>query len=203
MRLDRKQLIAGLPVKIVRHLLGRDDRLSLASICERLCLSQTQARELIKDLKSMELIETDTSHKSKRSFWRRTIKGNAFCGAKFLKPIPREKALKIIDSLLERVKEVNKNDSFKYAVTYVGLFGSLSKGAEEVGDIDLIIDYQLKRNTDDSAKWVSHDPEYYAFHSSKVKKFIKDKNPYISITRDCKFSLKEISIFPKQIFPCA
>ena len=200
MRLNRKQLIGNLPVKIVRDLLGRDDQFSLASICERLYLSQVQTRKLIKDLKSMELIETDTSHKGKRSFWRRTIKGNAFCCAKFLKPIPREKAFKIVDLLLERVEEVNRNDDFKYFVTYVGLFGSLSKGAEEVGDIDLVVDLWLKYHTN-TIKERSHDPNYYSFHSSKVRKFIKDKNPYISITRDCRISLKEINVFPKQLFP--
>ena len=60
MRLDRKQLISGLPVKIVRDFLRRDDQFSLASICERLGLSETEAHELIKHLKSMELIETHT-----------------------------------------------------------------------------------------------------------------------------------------------
>src|SRR5262249_44111925 len=110
-------------------------------------------------------------------------------------------ALKMLDALLERVQEVNKNDDFKYAVTYVGLFGSLSKGAEEVGDIDLVIDLKLKREIYDLEP--ANDPSYFAFHISKVRKFIKDKNPYISITRDCRLSLKELNVFPKQLFSCA
>ncbi len=195
MRLDRKQLISGLPVKIVRDFLRRDDQFSLASICERLGLSETEAHELIKHLKSMELIETHTPYKADGLFWRRTIKGNAFCGAKFLKPIPREKALKIVNSLLERVEEVNKDNSFELAVTYVGLFGSLSKGIEEVGDIDLIINLQLKQK---DKNYSFHD---FKLHNLKAIQFIKNRNPYINIGTESESELKDLNIFPKQIFP--
>ena len=193
MRLDRNQLICDIPVKIIRDFFRKHCSFHFSHVCEVLCLSDNQAHELIKKLEFMELIENNPeTNKSNEVYWRTTIKGNSFAGAKFLKPLEKEKAWIIIDSLLERVQNVNKDNNFLFAVTYVGLFGSLSQESKEVGDIDLVIKLSPKIEFLEKGSFTLDN-------GLKILKFLKNRNPYINIHDE--HDLQILNITPQQLFP--
>jgi len=57
--------------------------------------------------------------------------------------IKRENALKNVEGLLERIKEINKDNKNPFFVTYAALFGSILTEKDKLGDID--VDYHKKK----------------------------------------------------------
>ena len=138
-----------------------------------------------------------------------TVKGNALSSAKFIKPVDRSKAEKLVNELIVRAKKIN-ND--KYFITYVEkiyAFGSYIKKTQDVGDIDLVIKLSLKENiTNDDVERISFertknkkmsyiDSVFFAQEIEPMR-FLKNKQSYLSFHR--MDELKQLKIKPKLIF---
>ena len=61
--------------------------------------------------------------------------------------IKKETALKNVEGLLNRIKELNEDDSFIHFINQASLFGSILTDKEKLGDIDVFLDF--KRRNDD------------------------------------------------------
>lgn len=63
------------------------------------------------------------------------------------KTYSRETAKKVLENVVQRIKEVNANDEFIYKITKAVLFGSyINSNKEKVGDLDIAIYVKLKNN---------------------------------------------------------
>ena len=57
----------------------------------------------------------------------------------------RKTAKKVLENIVQRIKEVNKNKEFIYKVTKAVLFGSyINSNKEKIGDLDIAIYIELK-----------------------------------------------------------
>ena len=63
---------------------------------------------------------------------------------KFKRKYTRETAARHLQAFLGRVTEYNADPEMPHTILWVVLFGSYRRGAEKVGDVDLIVDYQNK-----------------------------------------------------------
>jgi hypothetical protein len=72
--------------------------------------------------------------------WETTIKGNALAQASFRRPISRATAKRHLESVIERAKTYNADDTHIFEIALVVVFGSyLDPEASQLGDLDLAI----------------------------------------------------------------
>jgi len=71
-------------------------------------------------------------------------KGRSLALASFSAPLKRSTAERKIRELLERIRLVNRDPYYLYAVVRVLLFGSMLGESNRVGDVDLVIDLESK-----------------------------------------------------------
>jgi hypothetical protein len=100
-----------------------------------------RAAGIIKELRARGWLETE----EEEGYFQTTLAGNAFAGANAIKPIPRAKADKLLETFLKRVEELNARDEFTECVHEVAVFGSYTGNSPEVGDIDLAVDIRQRR----------------------------------------------------------
>lgn len=102
MYIDKKELISDIGCKDVRDFLRiyMNTFFTLKNLESSLCgdslyykkslrLSKNKAKQLIRELKTRGFIEK--CKEGGEDTWRTTVKGNAFCIAKFLKPLKKKK----------------------------------------------------------------------------------------------------------------
>ena len=76
--------------------------------------------------------------------YKLTLKGNALSIARCTHRINKEKADKIFSDLIQRVHEINNDDTYLHKVSKLFLFGSYSDPSkEDFGDIDIA--FKLRR----------------------------------------------------------
>ena len=136
-----------------------------------------------------------------RNFYSLEIKAMALANAKFIKPIPKEKATKVVEELLERVETMNTDKYYIMEVESIYVFGSyIDKDAKDCVDIDLIIKLKLKDGIsyDESVKISQqrcpHASNFlerigYASYQEPLK-FLKNRNKYLSFYSDDKENFK-------------
>lgn len=141
MRIDKKDFICNVPIKDVRdffRIICWLHKFELELLFrKKICNTNANATALVAELKARGLIENHENG------YRTTIKGNALAQAKLLNPISRQKALDILKGLLARCKVINTKGGFAFEIVYLGVFGSLSRNAEYVNDIDLEFKLEL------------------------------------------------------------
>src|SRR5262249_28434186 len=125
--------------------------------------------------------------------YQTTLKGNAFIGARALKPITRKKAEQILKGFLQRAEAVNADSELTYYVGKVYLFGSMLGNAVEVDDIDLAVEFELREvggrdpikhsveRAEASGKTFRSPIEMMFYGELEVKGILKARSPYISI----------------------
>lgn len=129
--------------------------------------------------------------------YKLTLKGNALSIARCTNRINKEKADKIFSDLIQRVHEINNDDTYLHKVSKLFLFGSYSDSSnEDFGDIDIAFKLSKKiRNPDEfikandklvetalkKGKWFSShlDKQFYSEHLVLLK--LKNRNRYISL----------------------
>jgi hypothetical protein len=193
MRLDRSEKIAGQPVKKVRDFLRYLDNCNMHpdGIAKRFGLPD--ASNFVAELMRRDLLEPCERYPG------RYAQGPAapqFAAAKFLKPLNRDRADKIVREFLDRVDAANQKSEFLWSVNKVSAFGSYINPAKaEFGDIDLAIlltpgDKDMSRDQFtrleqqralDSGRRFRDFSDELAFPRREVWRFIKAKVPYISL----------------------
>ncbi|WP_159983028.1 MULTISPECIES: hypothetical protein [unclassified Novosphingobium] len=73
--------------------------------------------------------------------------GYAVLGSSSKARIPRAKAMKLLRCLLTAAERCNADPDRSYDITEIWLFGSLMRGAETVGDIDLAVKWEGRPGT--------------------------------------------------------
>ena len=130
MRIAKNELLAGIPVLKIRDyfrllysgLMTRD------GLAERFNLNEKETEGLVGELLSKGYIEP-----ADNGMYR------------FMAPINREKADRIMQEFLKRVEEVNRDDFYPYRVSKLVLFGSyLNPEQMDLGDIDIAFELEPK-----------------------------------------------------------
>ena len=186
MIIDRKDFICNIPIKDVRdffRIICWLDKFEVELfVRKKICNTNANAAALVAELKARGLIE------NYENGYRVTIKGYALAQAKLLNPISRQRALDILKELLGRCKMVNTKGGFAFEIVYLGLFGSLSRDAEYVNDIDLEIEIELVKGK--KRIWY----EEIMKEENKVLRFLKNRIPYISLHYSVQLPTSIISI---------
>ena len=126
-----------------------------------------------------------------------TIKGAALGMTKFLPRIDRAKAEALLKGVLERVAAVNADPELMYWVTEVRLFGSYLTDANDLGDLDLALNYQRRPIGGGEGGFAAAIKAFAAKHDKQhlswldqlglpermVVQRIKGRSPYISMHR--------------------
>jgi len=207
MKLNSHDLICGIKAKLVRDFFTKHEQLHDATNFTALGLNTKKEVQLfIKKLKEENYYAKNTSP-TKEIYWTRQNKALGITNAKFIKRISRAKAKKILDDLLDRIKQL-KNDAYyiSYA-TEVRVFGSyLDDKAEDLGDIDVQVDLKLKPGyTHEQANEIGwkrseHKNLNYLMHichanETEPKLFLKNRNRYLSFNGDGKETHKHRVIY--------
>tara|TARA_R110000850_G_scaffold54475_2_gene129704 strand:- start:660 stop:1295 length:636 start_codon:yes stop_codon:yes gene_type:complete len=128
-------------------------------------------------------------------------KAMSLANTKFIKPILKEKATKVVEELLERVETMNTDKYYIMKVESIYVFGSyIDKDAKDFADINLIIKLKLKDGIsyDESVKISQQrcprasnflERIGYALYQEPLK-FLKNRNKYLSFCSDDKENFK-------------
>lgn len=198
MRLDRKEIIAGQPIKLVREFLRtyRNGRPDPKAIAEFFHTVLAHANTIAATLIERRLIE----NAAPRSWDQRPVVyavsdlGVRFAAARLLKPIPRAKADQIVADLLGRVEAINARDDLTHFIGEVRAFGSYITTSPEVADIDLaisfvrkpppagkdLIEWHLER-AEQSGRVFGSYLDQLCYSENEVRRLVKDGNRYVSV----------------------
>ena len=161
MRLSSSDKLFGIKAKDLRDFLRfRPDNFSNEIFCERLKISPKNADKILKNMIKDKIIGLMESHEEDGDvkFYEILTKGHAIKNARFLKPITKEKADKMIEELIERIKVLNSDDYHLCRVEELYAFGSYITDSKDYGDIDLAFDLKRKRkhSTKEYRKLANH-----------------------------------------------
>jgi hypothetical protein len=141
MNIDPTSQIADTPALKIRGMLrkwfgaARNERF----VAQELSLTNQEAIAVIEELCRLGYIELETNYPH-GPWWRTTVKGNALALASAARPLRRANAERTLSEFLVRVRAVNANPYYLYAVCKVLLFGSMLTDAERVNDVDVAVD---------------------------------------------------------------
>jgi predicted nucleotidyltransferase len=146
MNINPTDQIAGFPVLEIRRLfrVSENGLLDEHRAADRLKISLSRARKLIRDLHKLGYIEKVKEGSFGYQGWNLTIKGNALKLASAAKPLTRKTADKKLEEFLQRVHEIRSNPNYIFKVKSVHVFGSYLHEKVRLGDIDLAIELQPK-----------------------------------------------------------
>ena len=196
MRIDKNELIAGVPILRVRDYLRNfrgdpNHMFGKRSVAVRLKVSEREAVQVLRELKARGLIEP-AEGKFGKGYFVISMKGNAFTSALAIRPISRAKADKILADFLKRVADVNEMDELVEYVHEVRIFGSyLNEKNRDLGDLDIAIEtrhrevpgrnHMVYMEERAAALEVDHRPRMARLlHVAlEARRLIKARNPYI------------------------
>lgn len=133
MRIEKEQIVAGLPAKDVRRFLRSTAGLAVhpRTVTSILGISTKKARQFLADLEEAGLIT------SKADYWEATAMGYALGMATAARPLRRATAEHLVDQIVERAEMINQDDSLAYRVHQLVLFGSVLRGSDRPNDVDI------------------------------------------------------------------
>jgi predicted nucleotidyltransferase len=143
MRVDKREEIAGKPAIVVRNFMRRigQSYVTIDGTMDHFKISRSAAVVLMDDLIKSGLIEIATEFADRTVVcYKTTNKGLSLSLASAAKPLLRESADRLIYDFLDRVKKINEDDNYLYAVRKVVLFGSYLSAKERINDIDVAIE---------------------------------------------------------------
>jgi hypothetical protein len=101
------------------------------TVTEVLGLSQKCALKLLEALQSEGLVA------AREDFWEATERGQALAMATAAIPLRRATAERLIEQVVERAQEINRDDRLAYRVHWLAVFGSTLAGVERLNDVDI------------------------------------------------------------------
>lgn len=213
MKVDKHTTIGNIPIKGIRDFFIRyrtPAKFSLVTVEQYFKISNKSARDLCKELIKREFIEDDRSDE-----YVVTEKGNALAQTKFVKRMNTEKADLVFQKFIDRVEEVNSDDTFLYCVKQLFLFGSyLDRSSDDFGNLDIafVLERKIKDDNDfmvarqklvrdacENGKVFSSVVEEVCYAETIVLKHLKSRSPYISLHRLS--DVIELGAPYKQIYP--
>ncbi len=133
MRIDKNELIAGLPALEVRRLIREigESRIDLDATAKVLGKSKGKASKALVGLVRNRLLVEDSGK------YRPTLTGRALAGATTAKPLVSKTAERLVTDVLARTRSVNEAETFAYCVELIAIFGSVASGKERPSDVDI------------------------------------------------------------------
>jgi predicted transcriptional regulator len=191
MKIDRTSQIAGQPIRLVRDLLKYIDCMAVHSSCiaTRLNIPEYVARQFAETMVEQGLLENDGGD---RNYYKTTAAGLRLSNVRLIKRIDRAKANKIIADMLQRADEINANQDMIYHIAAIDAFGSYITDANDLGDIDLTVILDFKKEKGDivdantaraeaSGRSGLNFLNILTFGRHEVLRHLKGRNPYISL----------------------
>ena len=159
MRINRKELLFGVPILKIREVLryAMMERLSFETrdlIIEEVARLIKQpvniAKGVFNHLIREEYLIMEHEKTGNDFYWKvsETEKGRRLGVTKANPPISREKADQLLKELLERAAEINRNEDLAYIVETVKVFGSYLSEEEVLGDIDVAVTLSRRDNNE-------------------------------------------------------
>src|SRR5262245_37212063 len=146
MRLDRKEMICGQPIKRVRDFLRRlsDREWPSETIGDFFATQPAETTGLIAAMIERGWIEESEHFNDEdgNPYYRCGENGARLRNARILKPIKRGRADELLAEALQRVREVNADPNLITSIVEVRVFGSYLSAAAELGDLDLAIRFR-------------------------------------------------------------
>jgi len=133
MRIEKDQLIAGLPAMDVRRFMRRAAGYIIRprTVTHVLGFCEDDARQLLRRFQKEGLVTANSD------YWEATAKGHALAMATAASPLRRITAERLITEVVERARMINSNIGFAYRVQRLAVFGSVVAGAERPNDVDV------------------------------------------------------------------
>jgi hypothetical protein len=133
MRIEKDQLIAGIPARDLRRFMREAAGyiIRARTVTEVLGFSKRSALKFLRALQAEGLVAVT------EDFWEATERGHALAMATAAVPLRRATAERLIEQVVERAQEINRNDGLAYRVHWLALFGSSLAGAERPNDVDV------------------------------------------------------------------
>jgi len=119
-------------------------QVSAAYFADRLKIPPRKAERLLVALVEKCLLQLASSLCEGGKWYELTLNGSTFALASGARPIARATAEKRVSEFLQRVKRVNTDDYYLYAVEKVIAFGSYLSDADRLNDIDLAVELRPK-----------------------------------------------------------
>jgi predicted nucleotidyltransferase len=143
---DPTTSICGVPALRVRDSLRDVAHMQLSAVyfADRLKIPPRKAERLVVVLVEQGLLQVASSLAEGDRWYELTLNGSTFALASGARPIARATAEKRISEFLQRVKRVNTDDYYLYAVEKVIAFGSYLSDADRLNDIDLAVELRPK-----------------------------------------------------------
>ncbi|MBR1168630.1 hypothetical protein [Bradyrhizobium liaoningense] len=191
MRVGKDETLGGIRLIVIRDFLRWIDggAVEPANIAERLGLDQDRANALYRAMIEAKYIEIDTEAQREHRYVVSEL-GSQLRNARFLRRITRSEAEKLIDGLLDRVRQVNERDELTHRVTCIRVFGSYLTESADLGDIDLAVKYtprrkshveEAKERAAQSGKSISTYFQLITFGRQEVRLILKNRSPYLSL----------------------
>lgn len=187
MRIEKDQLIAGLPAKDVRRFMREAAGFIIRprTVTEVLGFSSSDARQLLGRLQEAGLLTV------RDDFWIATESGHALAMATAARPLRRGTAERLIEEVIERARMVNQDNGLAYRVQRLIVFGSFLNGAERPNDVDVAcslgtrFDGEEQRVLEDQRRklkgWFTNTSELAAWPKLEVLRKLKARSRGLSI----------------------
>ncbi len=139
MRIAPKEKIAGHSALAIRALLASSrDPLDVGFAARRLGCRRSEAATTLAVLVSLGYLETVGD-----DCYRNTVRGNAFAGARANAPLRRTTAERLVNDVIARACEIERDHRFVYVVKRLAVFGSyLEPARDRLGDVDLLLEVE-------------------------------------------------------------
>lgn len=197
MKINPKELIAGVPILTVRDFLRENrDTWSAFHLAEHLKRRKLSERYVTPVLD--EIVHRGWAILSDRQFqhddvvYQNTRIGNGLANFRAVPRIPRAKADAIVTDLLKRAELVNAREELAYYVKEIRVFGSyIDKSKNDLGDIDLLVELEFREipgrdffytlaRARASGRRFGNISEETSYAEREVELILKNRNPYLS-----------------------
>lgn len=186
MRLDKTETIRGVRMMVVRDLLRG---MGPGSVSAGFVKDRTGA-DIVDALVARGWLKPKYSRNGTQ-YYSSTVAGDAVGNAHFVKPLPRARADRLAAEMLRRADAINADADLIYRIKTIRAFGSYITDSPDVGDIDLEVELEYKREKGDrpnevnrararaSGKTMSYWDEG-RYGEREVKLLLKGRSPYLS-----------------------
>ena len=133
MRIDKDQIVAGLPARDVRRFMRSitGTVIQPGSAVQTLGLTKKESEQFLRELEREGLISTETGYRES------TLKGSAFAMATAASPLRKKTAERLVEEVVKRAQIINLDMRLAYGVQELILFGSVMRGADRPNDVDI------------------------------------------------------------------
>ncbi|WP_176360075.1 hypothetical protein [Desulfosediminicola ganghwensis] len=143
MFIDPKEKVAGVSLLAIRDFICKSEEVHESELLDHFGKLTSEPEAVLKHLLDTKYLIKNTE-KDCGADYLITQEGQKFCSATIPNLIHRSKAQKELQELIERVIEVNSNESYFYQVDLVAIFGDYISDKEEIEPIDVFIEGKLK-----------------------------------------------------------